>query len=86
MLGIPTALTGVVLVFALAWDQWYWGVGAFLLGYALQFIGHKVEGNDVGEFIPIKKMLGLPFVDIVPCGQNQTSQSGEQTKKEARET
>ena len=26
----------------------------------------KVEGNDVGEFIPIKRMIGLPVVAVAP--------------------
>ena len=38
----------------------------FVLGYLLQWIGHRIEGNDVGEFIPIKKLLGLPVVAIAP--------------------
>ena len=25
-----------------------------------------VEGNDVGEIIPIKKLLGLPYVAVAP--------------------
>ena len=35
-------------------------------GYFLQWVGHRVEGNDVGEFIPVKKLLGLPYVSIAP--------------------
>ena len=34
--------------------------------WLLQWIGHKVEGNDVGEFIPVKKLLGLPYIAIAP--------------------
>src|SRR5262249_16309403 len=48
LLGIPLAVAGVVLFLALPWDRWYWGVGAFVLGYLLQYLGHAVEGNDVG--------------------------------------
>ncbi len=62
MLGIPLALlVAPVLFFLLPWP---WGVGAFVLGYLLQWVGHKVEGNDVGEFIPVKKLLGLPVVAV----------------------
>jgi hypothetical protein len=32
----------------------------------LQYIGHKLEGNDVGEWAGIKKLLGLPYVGISP--------------------
>jgi hypothetical protein len=63
LLGIPLAVAGVALLFFV---PWYWGVGAFVLGYLLQWIGHRVEGNDVGELIPFKKMLGLPYVEIAP--------------------
>jgi hypothetical protein len=63
MLGIPLAFAGVVLLFV---TEWYWGVGAIVGGYLLQWIGHRIEGNDVGEFIPIKRLLGLPVVAIAP--------------------
>jgi 2-hydroxy-palmitic acid dioxygenase Mpo1-like protein len=63
MLGIPLACAGVVLLFFL---PWYWGVGAFVLGYLLQWIGHQAEGNDVGEWAGIKRMLGLPYIGISP--------------------
>lgn len=63
MLGIPLAFAGIPLLFL---APWYWGVGAIVAGYALQWVGHRVEGNDVGEFIPVKKLLGLPYVSVAP--------------------
>lgn len=63
LLGIPLALAGLVLF---AFAPWYWGLAALVLGYVLQWVGHKVEGNDVGEFIPVKKALGLRAVSIAP--------------------
>jgi hypothetical protein len=63
MLGIPLAFAGIPLLFFL---PWYWGIGAIVAGYLLQWLGHQVEGNDVGEFIPVKRMLGLPVVAIAP--------------------
>src|SRR3954447_235670 len=63
MLGIPLAVAGVPLLFL---APWYWGVGAILGGYFLQWVGHRVEGNDVGEFIPVKRLLGLPTVAVAP--------------------
>jgi hypothetical protein len=66
LLGIPLAVVGVVLFFALPWEQWYWGVACFVLGYVLQYVGHRVEGNDVGEWAGIKRLLGLPYVSISP--------------------
>jgi hypothetical protein len=63
LIGIPLAVAGVVLLF---FTDWYWGVGAFVLGYLLQWIGHLVEGNDLGEWAGVKRLLGLPYVGISP--------------------
>ena len=63
MLGIPLAITGLILLF---FFDWYWGAAAFVLGYLFQWSGHLVEGNDVGEFIVIKKALGLRTVAVSP--------------------
>ncbi len=70
LIGIPLSVAGVVALFALPWDQWYWGVGLFVLGYVLQWVGHCVEGNDLGEWAGIKRVLGLPYVSISPRWQN----------------
>jgi hypothetical protein len=64
LLGIPIALIVAPVLFVFA--PWSWGLAAFVGGYVLQWIGHLVEGNDVGEFIPIKRMLGLPVVAVAP--------------------
>jgi Protein of unknown function (DUF962) len=65
--GIPLALlVAPILLLALPWDQWYWAALAFAAGYLLQWIGHRVEGNDLGEWAAIKRMLGLPYVGIAP--------------------
>jgi hypothetical protein len=63
LLGIPIAVAGIPLLFLV---PWYWGVSALVLGYFLQWIGHRVEGNDVGEWAGIKRLLGLPYVAISP--------------------
>ncbi|MCU0702910.1 MAG: DUF962 domain-containing protein [Fimbriiglobus sp.] len=63
MLGIPLALLAVPALFFFPWS---WCLAAFVCGYVLQWIGHKIEGNDVGEFIPIKRALGLPVVAVSP--------------------
>jgi len=63
MIGIPLALAGILLLFV---AEWYWGVGAIVTGYFLQWVGHRVEGNDVGELIPLKRALGLPVVSVAP--------------------
>lgn len=61
--GIPSAVASLPL-FVLA--PWYWGAAALVGGYLLQWAGHRVEGNDVGELIPIKRALGLPTVAVAP--------------------
>src|SRR5262249_4638035 len=66
MVGIPLAVAGVVLLFL---APWYWGVGAFFLGYLLQYVGHRAEGNDLGEWAGIKRLLGLPYVGVSPRWQ-----------------
>jgi hypothetical protein len=73
LIGIPMSVIGVLLVFLLPWEQWYIGVGAFVLGYVLQYIGHCVEGNDLGEWAGIKRLLGLPYVSISPRWQKAAS-------------
>src|SRR5438309_770700 len=80
MVGIPLALTGIALFFMLPWSEWYWALTAFCGGYALQFIGHRVEGNDPGEWAAIKRLLGLPYVAIAPCWrQNVHALQNEET-------
>jgi hypothetical protein len=45
----------------------FWiGMAWFVGGYVLQWIGHLIEGNDVGEIIPIKKLLGMPYIAVAP--------------------
>ena len=63
LVGIPLAVAGIALLF---FYPWYWGVGAIVVGYFLQWLGHHVEGNDVGEWAGIKRLLGLPYVAISP--------------------
>ena|SRR5215471_21322499 len=67
LIGIPVAVAGIPLLFL---APWYWGVGAIVVGYALQWLGHRVEGNDVGEWAGLKRLLGLPYVAISPRYQN----------------
>jgi hypothetical protein len=66
LVGIPVAVAGAGL---LIMQQWYWGAGALVVGYLLQFLGHRVEGNDVGEWAAIKRLCGRPYVSISPQWQ-----------------
>ncbi len=67
LLGIPLAnLAAPLLLFLLPWAQWYWAAAAFGGGYLLQWLGHRVEGNDLGEWAAIKRLLGLPYIAVAP--------------------
>jgi hypothetical protein len=70
LIGIPLAVAGVGLLVA---GSWLWGLGGLCVGYLLQFVGHKVEGNDVGEWAAIKRLFGLPYVGIAPQYQRPVS-------------
>jgi hypothetical protein len=64
IIGLP--VTFVVPVVLLIRDQPSWALASFLIGYAMQFLGHAIEGNDAGEMILVKKLLGKPYVAVVP--------------------
>lgn len=64
---LPAA--GVLVVTQLiagAWGLWWRPVGLFVVSYILQWIGHCIEGNDMGELVLIKRWLGRPYVAIAP--------------------
>ena len=64
LLGIPLAYPVTVALLVL--QQWWWALASFALGFFLQWLGHVVEGNDVGEWAAIKRLFGLPYVGISP--------------------
>ena len=63
LIGIPLAFAGIVMFFT---SPWPWALAAFVGGYFLQWLGHLVEGNDLGEWAAIKRLLGWPYVAISP--------------------
>ncbi len=64
---LPLALILALLQLdAGAWALWWRPTGLVLLSYALQWIGHWIEGNDMGEVVLIKKLLGKPYVAVSP--------------------
>ena len=69
-MAIPMLVaTGVLIVVQLvegAWSLWWRPVSLIALSYLLQWIGHWIEGNDMGEVILIKKALGRPYVAVSP--------------------
>ena len=68
--GIPLLIGGLALgAWQLWWGMWplWWRPLALIsLGYVLQWAGHQIEGNDMGEVVLIKRMLGQSFVAIAP--------------------
>ena len=70
VIGIPLTIWAVGLAI-LQWTAGQWGLWwrpAILLaiGYIFQWIGHRIEGNDMGERVMIRKWLGRDYVAISP--------------------
>ena len=64
VVGLPVTFV-LPVVFLVHHEPW-WALGSFVAGYAMQFVGHAIEGNDAGETIVVKKLLGKPYVAVVP--------------------
>lgn len=54
-LGIPACFLACPLL--LVFQQWLLALGLFAAGYALQFLGHLVEGNRSGEEMLLRRIL-----------------------------
>ncbi|NNJ28035.1 DUF962 domain-containing protein [Alienimonas chondri] len=68
-IGLP--VTFALPVWLLIEQRPWWALAAFVGGYAMQFLGHAIEGNDAGETVLVKRWLGLPyreFADSPPRG------------------
>ena len=52
--GVPATIVAVLLAVR---GRWVLGAGLFLGGYALQFLGHIVEGNRSGEELVARRLL-----------------------------
>ncbi len=74
LVGVP--LTFVVSIILLTRDEAAWAAGAFAGGSVLQFIGHAIEGNDAGETILIKKLLGKPYREFRPGYEPRSDTTG----------
>ncbi|GBD36536.1 hypothetical protein HRbin36_01661 [bacterium HR36] len=61
--GIPMTLVAIPFL-CVGW--WWTAAGLFFGGYALQFFGHAIEGNDPGELVLVKRALGLPYRAVAP--------------------
>ena len=58
MIGIPTSFVAAPVM--LVRGHWLMGVALFVGGYAIQFIGHLIEGNRSGEEELLRKILKRP--------------------------
>lgn len=54
MLGIPATLVAIPLAVTGSWAA---AACLFVAGYALQFIGHAIEGNASGEEMLFRRLL-----------------------------
>ncbi len=64
---LPAAgVLAVVQLADAAWELWWRPVALVVVSYVLQWVGHRVEGNDMGEVVLIKKLVGLPYVAVSP--------------------
>jgi len=81
LIGIPMTIAFVPLALVqLAegrWDLWWRPTGLLVGGYVLQWLGHLIEGNDMGEIILIKKWLGRPYVAVSPRYSAETRSGAE---------
>ena len=55
MIGIPACFVAAPVLLVLR--CWWLAAGLFVAGYALQFIGHLVEGNRSGEEMLLRRFL-----------------------------
>ncbi len=71
LVGIPPTILGVLLipiyVFLVSVPIFLFALGLFVGGYALQFLGHALEGTDPGEIIYFKKKWGRSYVEFAPA-------------------
>lgn len=71
MVGIPLTVAAaglaVVQLWYGLWGLWWRPVALLVGGYLLQWLGHRIEGNDMGEVIFVKKRLGKPYVAVSPA-------------------
>lgn len=79
MVGIPITIAAIPLaLMQLAddrWDLWWRPAALIAAGYFLQWVGHLIEGNDMGELILVKKLLGKPYVAVAPQYQQAHSET-----------
>lgn len=70
MVGIPATIAAVIVAvintIEADWGRLWIAAWLFLGGYVLQWIGHVIEGNDMGEVIVVKRLLNRPYTAVSP--------------------
>ena len=70
MLDIPLTVAAVALavwqLYQWRWDLWYRPGALRAAGYLLQRLGHLHEGNEMGEIVLIKRLLGRRYTAVSP--------------------
>ena len=70
IIGVPLLIAALILAAVQLcmwrWDLWWRPAVMIIVSYALQGVGHHIEGNDLGEVVAIKKLMGRPYVAISP--------------------
>lgn len=56
MAGIPACFVAAPILLIL--QMWWWALAFFIGGYVLQFVGHAIEGNQSGEEMLVRRLLG----------------------------
>jgi len=56
LLGIPACFVGAPILLVLR--EWLLAAVLFVAGYALQFVGHLIEGNRSGEEMLLRRLIG----------------------------
>lgn len=56
MVGIPACFVAAPILLIL--KLWWPAAACFIGGYALQFLGHFIEGNQSGEEMLVRRILG----------------------------
>jgi hypothetical protein len=56
VVGVP--LAPILFLYLLFRGHFAAAGAAFAAGYTLQWLGHRIEGNEVGEWILLKRLVG----------------------------
>lgn len=71
LIGVPMVFWGLYLLFSGLWEN---GLSLIVLGYFFQYLGHRAQGNEVGEVTLIKKIWRIVLNQGKP--DNQTGTKG----------